>query len=323
MLSYSAVGVFLALCSGEEVGGTYQDLFSMQGSLSVLGSSTSLISIGPGVQRQGVRQQMRLHRVKTRLVNSYVIEERGKLAVVDVSPGGAREVAGYLEKILHRDLNDIELIVCTHDDLDHIGGVYRLARACDARVGIPWASRNITRKFFNDPSGIVYRPMTMVREIFHPRMWSMYANPRRNRRVRSNHRADLPVTSDGEPRAKEPDFFLKHKQALPIFDNWVAIHTPGHSWDSCCYYHGASKTLLTGDALLGSGTQGKVVLPGIKSNPRQYARTFRHLRQLEIEHIYPGHGSSIHGSRLLDHLAGGNAQEAEQESNPEKAGSPN
>ncbi len=245
---------------------------------------------------------MRLHRIKTRLVNSYIIEERGKLAVVDVSPGGARQVGGHLEEVLHRDLTDVELIVCTHDDLDHLGGVYRLARACDARVGIPWASRNITRKLLNDPAGIVYRPMTMLLEMFRPRMWSMYANPRRNQKARTRPHVDLRAASSDEPRTDEPDFFLKHAQVLPIFDDWEVIHTPGHSWDSCCYYHAASKTLLTGDALLGSGTQGRVVLPGIKSNPWQYAMTFRHLRQLEIEHIYPGHGSSMHGPGLLDHL---------------------
>ena len=54
---------------------------------------------------------MHVHLVKTRLVNSYIIEERGKLAVVDVSPGGSREVAGHVEKVLQRDLDDVELFL--------------------------------------------------------------------------------------------------------------------------------------------------------------------------------------------------------------------
>ena len=47
---------------------------------------------------------MKIHTVKTRLVNSYIIEEHGMLAVVDVAAGGAEEVAGYIETVLQRQI---------------------------------------------------------------------------------------------------------------------------------------------------------------------------------------------------------------------------
>jgi len=245
---------------------------------------------------------MQLHLVKSRLANSYVIEECGRLAIVDIARGGAGHVAGHVEKVLQRRLSDIKLIVCTHDDFDHIGGIYDLARVSGAEVGIPHASRHMARKFFNEPSGIVFRPMTMFRELFRPRMWSMYASPHRNRRARAWPHIDIGSREPSVPDRTEPDFLLKHGQTLPGFPGWQTIHTPGHSWDSCCYHHAESGTLLSGDALLGSGSKGRIVLPGIQSNPKQYARTFRHLEQLRIEHIHPGHGTAIHGSHLLEHL---------------------
>ena len=244
---------------------------------------------------------MQIHTVKARLVNSYIIEEHGMLAVVDVAAGGAEEVAGYINEVLQRDLEEVELIVCTHDDIDHIGGIYKLARACDAAVGIPWASKNARRKLSNDPFGAIFRPMTMMLEILRPRMWSMYASPSRNRKARGNPRASLGAAANQQRRPKQPDYYLKHRQTLPGFGRWETIHTPGHSWDSCGYYHSDSRTLLTGDAFLGSGTKERLVLPAIKSNPWQYWMTFRHLKELPIEHIYPGHGSSMHGHDLLDH----------------------
>ncbi|MBW2389762.1 MAG: MBL fold metallo-hydrolase [Deltaproteobacteria bacterium] len=244
---------------------------------------------------------MQIHTVKTRLVNSYVIEDHGVLAVVDVAVGSSEEVAGYIDGVLQRDLSDVELVLCTHDDADHIGGIYKLAEACKASVAIPWASRHIVRKLSNDPIGIVVRPMTIVRELFKPRMWSMYASPSRNRRARRTPRLQLGRSSNRWARSREPDYYLKHHQVLPKFEGWSVIHTPGHSWDSCCYYHREGKVLLTGDAFLGSGSKGRLVLPAIKSNPWQFRTTFRHLSGLAIEHVYPGHGSSMHGNDLLAH----------------------
>ncbi|MCP5066208.1 MAG: MBL fold metallo-hydrolase [bacterium] len=111
----------------------------------------------------------------------------------------------------------------------------------------------------------------------------------------------LEPPSNQQARTREPDYYLKHHQALPEFEDWLVIHTPGHSWDSCCYYHREGKVLLTGDTFLGSGSKGRLVLPSIRSNPWQFRTTFRHLNGLAIEHIYPGHGSSMHGSDLLTH----------------------
>ena len=155
---------------------------------------------------------MQLHLVKSRLVNSYIIEEHGALAVVDVSRVGAGHVAGHIEKVLQRRLSDIKLIVCTHDDFDHIGGIYQLARVSGAEVGIPYASRSMIRKLFNDPTGIVFRPMTMIREIFRPRMWSMYASPRRNRKAREHPHVEIGSRDAITPRQTEPDFLLKHEK---------------------------------------------------------------------------------------------------------------
>jgi glyoxylase-like metal-dependent hydrolase (beta-lactamase superfamily II) len=100
----------------------------------------------------------------------------------------------------------------------------------------------------------------------------------------------------------QEDYRLKHRQSLPGFDDWQVLHTPGHSWDSCCYYHQASGSLLSGDTLLGSGKQSRLVLPSIYSNPLQIRRSLRRLRQLQIRAVYPGHGSVIEGEQLIERV---------------------
>jgi glyoxylase-like metal-dependent hydrolase (beta-lactamase superfamily II) len=89
---------------------------------------------------------------------------------------------------------------------------------------------------------------------------------------------------------------------LPGFDGWQTLHTPGHTWDSCCYYHQASGSLVTGDTLLGSKKKGQVVTASIYSNPLQLRRSVRRLRKLNPAAIYPGHGSVFYGTDLLEHL---------------------
>ena len=243
---------------------------------------------------------MQIHQVKGRLVNSYIVDEDGRLFVVDVALRGEQYVLGYLHEVLQRPPSDVELVICTHDDPDHSGGIFALARECHARVGLPYASFSLVRKLWHNPAGLVYRLVTALREMGRARMWRMYLSSQRSRQARPRRPARTP--SRLADRRIPPDYRLKHNQPLPGFPNWVVLHTPGHSWDSCCYFHRPSRSLITGDTLLGSQKQGRVVLPAIYANPRQMARTVTLLKSLNPTSIYPGHGSVFHGEDLLAHL---------------------
>ena len=123
---------------------------------------------------------MKIHLIKGRYVNSYLIEEDGRYFVVDVAMrGGEKFVLGYMDQVLEEDPTKIELVLCTHDDPDHIGGIHALARACDAQVAMPFASRSLLLKNINNPLGVLVGPATIFAESFRPRMWSMYMNPAR------------------------------------------------------------------------------------------------------------------------------------------------
>lgn len=81
-----------------------------------------------------------IHLVKTRYVNSYVVEYADRLLVVDVAFKCHAYVLGFIEQKLKRPISDVGLIVCTHDDPDHIGGVAAFAELCAAEVAVPYAS---------------------------------------------------------------------------------------------------------------------------------------------------------------------------------------
>jgi len=245
---------------------------------------------------------MQIHKVKGRHVNSYIIEETHGLAVVDVSSRGEKYVLGYIRDVLHRNPEAVTLVLCTHGDPDHSGGVMKLAAACKAHVAIPYATWSPWRKLLNDPAGIVFRVLTTIREAFRPRAWAMYASPRRDAQARLLPAFHPELIPEHEDFDANPDFRLQHGCYLPGFPDWRVVHTPGHSWDSCCFLHEPSRALISGDTLLGSAKMGRLVTPSILSNHGQMKSTIKHLKSLNPLAVYPGHGSVIKGENLLEHL---------------------
>ena len=243
---------------------------------------------------------MEIHQVKGKLVNSYIVCEDEKLFVVDVEYRGEKYVLGYIDTILKRPITDVELILCTHDDFDHIGGIRNLAKECQAKTALPYASGSIYHKLLNDPTGSAIRATTAAQEMLKPRAWDMYANPKRYYEAKRKPIKLVESRLNHEERHRSPDFRLRNHDPLPFFPDWEVIHTPGHSWDSCCYFHSPTKSLITGDTLLGSAKKGRPVLPSIFSNQIQLAISVKKLKKLNPEHIFPAHGSVLHGDHLLE-----------------------
>ena len=245
---------------------------------------------------------MKLHQVKGRHVNSYIAEYADGLLVVDVAWRGEQYVLGYIVEVLKRQPTDVKLVICTHGDPDHSGGITNLAKACRAEIAIPYATHSTVNKLINDPLGIFYRFATALRESVRPRAWAMYASPKRDAHARTLPRHWPEVEHHNDEFDGVPNFRLKNRTHLPGFSDWLVLHTPGHSWDSCCFYHASSGTLISGDTLLGSSKKGVLVPPAIYSNPMQRRHTHHVLKKLDLTTVCPGHGSIIEGSNLLDHL---------------------
>jgi len=242
---------------------------------------------------------MNIHLVKTRLVNSYIVEYPDRLLVVDVAVKCHRYVLGYIEQELKRPVSDVALVICTHDDADHMGGVFALAKLCQADVAIPFSSGKGSHKLVNNPTGAVRRFVTSVREMFRARAWDMYFNKDRDRAATQQAKHQMPVEESTSTTDLKINNRLQGGQAIPGFDDWKVVHTPGHSWDSCCYYHPHSSSLITGDTLLGSGKENRLVVASIYSSRRQTVRTLNKLSKLSVSSVYPGHGSVITGTDLI------------------------
>lgn len=245
---------------------------------------------------------MKIHLVKTRYANAYVVSYEETAFVIDVASGSQRYVLGFVEETLKRPVGAITLVACTHDDRDHMGGIEKLAELCGATLAVPYASGDAIHKLMNDPFGGVIRATTGFREALRARNRGMYLNRERDAAAKLNPRYEGSLIGEA-PVAPGRALRLKDGDSLPGFQDWVILHTPGHSWDSCCYFHKETGSLISGDTLLGSRKQERVVKPAIYSNRLHFARTLTMLKSLDIRAVYPGHGKVIEGYNLLDGLS--------------------
>lgn len=246
---------------------------------------------------------MQIHLVKTRYANAFVVAYQDSAFVIDVASGAQRYVLGFVEETLGKPVDTIALVACTHDDRDHMGGIDQLAALCNATLAVPYASGDAVHKLMNDPFGGLMRATTGFREALRARNRSMYINPERDARARqSPHYKGNPLDVP-EATAPRRAIRLKDNDQLPGFEDWVILHTPGHSWDSCCYYHRETGSLISGDTLLGSRRQERVVKPAIYANRLHFSQTLSRLKSLDIRAVYPGHGKVIEGRNLLDDLS--------------------
>jgi glyoxylase-like metal-dependent hydrolase (beta-lactamase superfamily II) len=88
----------------------------------------------------------------------------------------------------------------------------------------------------------------------------------------------------------EPDDLIDEGPLRFVADiDIVALHTPGHTEGSTCFYLASEKALFSGDVLF-KGNVGRVDFPG--SDPRAMERSLERVAALPAEtRVYPGHGA--------------------------------
>jgi ribonuclease/clavin/mitogillin len=89
----------------------------------------------------------------------------------------------------------------------------------------------------------------------------------------------------------------------------VALHTPGHARGHLCFFEEGTRSLITGDLIVGLGT---VVIDPPEGNMVDYLRSLARVRSLEPTAIFGGHGPAIGGAiaKIDEYVAHRLAREA-------------
>jgi len=185
-----------------------------------------------------------VYRCGTDFVNWYVVEEGGRLTIVDCgAPGYWPQLDPSLEAIGH-SRGDIEAVVLTHGDSDHVGFSERLRSESGVAVWAPEDDAEMVRE-----GKIKKTDGSMLPYLRYPFAYRLLFHLARNGGIRIPAVANVSTYSDG--------------QRLDLPGRPMAVHTPGHTRGHCVPQFG--DVLLAGDAIRTlnplTGRRGPQVMP--------------------------------------------------------------
>jgi glyoxylase-like metal-dependent hydrolase (beta-lactamase superfamily II) len=223
-----------------------------------------------------------IHRAGTDVVNFYLLEEGGRVTIVDAGlPGYRSQLEPALAEI-GRTIDDVEAVVLTHAHIDHIGFAQRLQDERGTPVfvheaDVPQATTGRAPKTEAPLLPALARYPAARRVVWHIV---------RNGGARPPKLRDVTPFTDGA--------------RLDVPGRPVAIHAPGHSPGMCVLHAPAENALFTGDALLGwstiTGAEGPV-LPPVEYNhsTEQARRSLDRIEGIDAGTVYFGHGEPYRG----------------------------
>jgi glyoxylase-like metal-dependent hydrolase (beta-lactamase superfamily II) len=230
-------------------------------------------------------------------VNAYLIED-SPLTLVDSGPNSAKaldELEQALDARGHR-IEDIELLIITHQHLDHFGLASILARRSGAEVAALDALAPLLAE---------YRRETDLDDRFAERMMLEHGIPAEVvtalRSVAASFRGWGHAVNVSRPLADGSEIALAGRSLR-------VLHRPGHSPSDTVFLDQSNSILIAGDHLIAHissnpllarplGTQGEYTGP----RPHAlitYLQSMQATREMDLRVVLPGHGGSI-----LDHVA--------------------
>jgi len=205
-----------------------------------------------------------------RVSNVYVLVSDGELVLVDTGMAGdVDRIVSQIEREGH-SLEALRSIILTHTHSDHVGGVSRLLRRCDAklmahRLEIPYIEG--TKPL---PAG------SLVQRLM---LW-------------------MDARMAGKKDGIEVSRGLEDGDVLDILGGLKVLHTPGHTPGSMCLYQEDRRILFCGDLLFnGHPLTGR---GGLRYAPRMFSvdqeeseKSARKLSDLPVDALCVGHGDPI------------------------------
>lgn len=211
---------------------------------------------------------------------SYIIKDKG-VVMVDGAP--FKNPASFSRILEDHSIEpeEVSLIILTHGDFDHVGGVKTLKELTGAKAAIHEKDReNLEKGIFNFPHGVTY--------------WGKFS------------RFIL------KPIAEKIGAFSAVKTDIVLGDEGLSLeeygihgrvlYTPGHTFGS------VSVLLETGDAFVGCLAHNrppfvlKPRLPIFAEDIELLKSSFKEVIERGAKIIYPGHGKPFPVERILKYL---------------------
>lgn len=180
---------------------------------------TEPVAVADGVVRLG-----------TELVNFYLLEEDGRVTIVDA---GALRYRSQLEPglaLIGRQLDDVDAVILTHAHADHIG----FAEHIREELGIPVLVHAADAQLATKEKASVKNESSMLPYLRHAHAWKLMGHL---------------LTSGGVPPPVHEVTTFADGDELEVPGHPRVIHTPGHTQGHVCFFLEPRGVLIVGDLL--------------------------------------------------------------------------
>jgi len=234
-------------------------------------------------------------------VNCYLIEDE-PLTLVDTGPNSGKALDELGARLAERGhaIADLELIVVTHQHIDHLGLVEILAERSGAEVAALGAAARRLAAFEEDAElDDQFAVEIMLRNGIPEDVTVALRSVSRSFRSWGSHVTVTRPLDDGE--------------VLELGDRRLeTLHRPGHSPSDTVFWDAERQILIGADHLLPSISSNPLLARPLDDSSRRpqalvtYIESLRKTREMPIEIVLPGHGEPItdHVGLIDSRLAG-------------------
>ncbi|MGF1720764.1 MBL fold metallo-hydrolase [Vibrio kyushuensis] len=223
---------------------------------------------------------MKVHTIQGYIQTIYLVEYPDKLMLLDgASRADIPRIKAFIENCLCRTFNDLKTVVVTHMHPDHAGGAHLLRK----QTGCKLVSANKEQDWYAGFEGIVMHLTDLaLAKWMAKRMGAK--------------RAAL-----WYPRRLKPDYKLSHGEAIPQFEDWQVLETPGHTDRDLSVYHSKQKVVYIGDLMV--SVKKRLIAPFPIFHPNKYRQSVKLIYDLECDSVLAAHGGEVmFNSEAYGHL---------------------
>ena len=218
-----------------------------------------------------------IERINERFVNFFLVEEAGRVVVIDSGmPGNWGLLLAGLGRI-GRTLGDVDAVLLTHAHSDHVGLAERLRREAPAKVQIHVDDLPFLLAGKRPPGG---GPPGLTRTLLGVAAYALRKGGTKLPPV-----AEATTFADGD--------------VLDLPGSPRVVFTPGHSPGHCAFHLPSRDALIVGDAISTwspvTGGRGPQLSPFQTDVDRTLASLAR-LAELPASIVLPGHGEPFAGT---------------------------
>jgi glyoxylase-like metal-dependent hydrolase (beta-lactamase superfamily II) len=227
-------------------------------------------------------------------VNVYLIEDE-PLTLVDAGPNSGTSFDELQQGIagLGHSLEDIELVIVTHQHIDHLGLVSLVASHSGAEV----AAIDVAVPFMERFSDEAQADDEFARDV-------MLRNGIPEDVVAALVSVSAAFRAWGSPvRVTRP---LRDGEALRLRDRTLHVHhRPGHSPTDTVFHDSERRILIAADHLLGHISSNPLITrprDGSTGRPQalvHYLKSLAATREMDVDLVLPGHGNPVTDHRTL------------------------